>query len=147
MKKKGVTLIELLIVMSILVILAGLLVPSFRGYQNEAWVIKAEGDISTLQLAVESYYRKNQNTYPDTLDDLLSEKPRLIPRMPVDPFKTDTTRYGFEVATKKPGNEAFYIIYSQGPNRAKNWEWNSLKGTVSLNPEGDDILFTNAIIE
>ncbi|OGI11028.1 MAG: hypothetical protein A2Y40_00080 [Candidatus Margulisbacteria bacterium GWF2_35_9] len=147
MIKKGFTLIELLIVMTVLAILAGILVPSFRGYQNEAWLVKAEGDIGTLQMAVESFFRSHDNRYPDTLDELMTSDTRYIDKLPKDPFNTDRAAYGYEIVLKKPGNEPFYVIYSNGPNRIKNWDWNTSKGLVLLNEESDDVLFTNAIIE
>jgi len=147
MIKKAFTLIELLIVMTVLAILAGILVPSFRGYQNEAWLVKSEGDIGTLQMAVESYFRNHNNQYPDTLEELLTSGTRFIPRLPKDPFKTNRSNYGYEIVLRKPGNEPYYVIYSNGPNRIKNWDWNTRKGVVLLNEESDDVLFTNAIIE
>ncbi len=145
--KKAFTLIELLIVMTVIAILAGILIPSFRGYQSEAWHIKAEADINTLQGAIESYFRTHDNKYPDSLADLLSSSPRFIPQLPKDPYRTNLNGYGYEVITKKPGNEPFYVIYSNGPNRLKNWVWNSVKGVIVLEPTSDDIVFTNAIID
>ena len=68
MLRKAFTLIELLIVMTVIAILAGILIPSFRGYQSEAWIIKAEGDIGALQLGVEAYFRKHTNEYPDAIE-------------------------------------------------------------------------------
>ncbi|MDD5457085.1 MAG: type II secretion system protein [Candidatus Margulisbacteria bacterium] len=145
--KKAFTLIELLIVMTVIAILAGILIPSFRGYQSEAWLVKAEGDIGALQIAVESYFRNHDNKYPDTLEDLLTSNPRYIPQLPKDPFRTATNRYGYEVVTKKPGSEPYYVIYSNGPNHVKNWSWNATKGEVVMDKDSDDILFTNAIIQ
>lgn len=145
--KKAFSLIELLIVMTVIAILAGILVPSFRGYQAEAWHIKAEADINTLQGAIEAYYRTHDNKYPDSLKDLVTTSPRFIPNLPKDPFRTNINQYGYEVVYVKPGNEPFYVIYSFGPNRIKNWSWNAAKGEVVLELNSDDILFTNAIIE
>ena len=145
--KKAFTLIELLIVMTVIAILAGILIPSFRGYQSEAWHIKAEADINTLQGAVESYFRTHDNKYPDSLADLMTSTPRFIPHLPKDPYRTINSGYGFEIVVRKPGNEPFYVIYSNGPNRVKNWKWDQAKAVVILEPTSDDILFTNAIIE
>lgn len=147
MTKKAFTLIELLIVMTVIAILAGILIPSFRGYQSEAWIIKSEGDIGTLQLGIEAYFRKHNNEYPDSLDDLLEENPRFITTMPLDAFKTDGKNYGYEIVYKKPGNEPFYVVYSNGPNRVKNWSWNETRGFVVLEETSDDIIFTNARLQ
>ncbi|MEI7942110.1 MAG: type II secretion system protein [Candidatus Riflemargulisbacteria bacterium] len=147
MLRKAFTLIELLIVMTVIAILAGILIPSFRGYQSEAWIIKAEGDIGALQLGIEAYFRKHTNEYPDSLEDLLEENPRFITTMPFDPFKTDGKIYGYEIVYKTPGNEPFYVIYSQGPNRVKNWSWNATRGFVVMESSSDDIIFTNARLQ
>jgi len=133
--------------MTVIAILAGILIPSFRGYQSEAWIIKAEGDVGSLQLGVESFFRKHANEYPDSLEDLLEENPRFITTMPQDPFKTDGKLYGYEIVYKKPGNEPFYIIYSHGPNRYKNWNWNETRGFVVMESNSDDIIFTNARLQ
>ena len=64
--QKGFTLIELLIVLSVIAILVAIIIPSFRGMQQEGWLTKAEQELNTLQAAVESYYRHNdhrQNVY------------------------------------------------------------------------------------
>ena len=145
--RKAFTLIELLIVMTVIAILAAILIPNFRGYQSEAWIIKAEGDIGTLQLGIEAYYRKHNNEYPDSLEDLLEESPRFITTMPTDPFKTDGNYYGYEIVYKKPGDEPFYVVYSYGPNRVKNWSWNELQGFVIMDADSDDIIFTNARLQ
>ncbi len=145
--KKAFTLIELLIVMTVIAILAGILVPSFRGYQSEAWIIKSEGDIGTLQLGIEAFFRKHNNEYPDAIDDLLEENPRFITTMPIDPFKTDSKQYGYEIVYRKPGDEPFYVVYSHGPNRSKNWSWNELQGFVIMDTDSDDIIFTNARLQ
>lgn len=144
--KQGFTLIELLIVMSILIILVGILVPSFRGYQNEAWIVKAESEINTLQLVVESFFAK-KTFYPGKLSDVLKTTPGIISRLPRDPFKTVGENYGYKIIEKNSGKENFYIIYSRGPNRKIEWEWDSMQGIITLEPESDDIIFTNAILE
>jgi len=56
MKKRGFTIIELLIVMAVIAILVGIAVPSFRAIQNQAWTAKAQGDIKVIKMACESYY-------------------------------------------------------------------------------------------
>ena len=146
-KSKGFTLIELLIVMTVIIILAGILIPSFRGFQNDAWIVKAESEIGVVQTAVESYYRNHRGTYPDSIQDLLKVNPKIIPSLPEDPFKTDKDTYGYKIVYKNPGKEAYYVIYSHGPNHEVDWTWDASKGVVILAPGSDDILLTNAILE
>ncbi len=144
--QRGFTLIELLIVMTVIIILAGILIPSFRGFQNEAWNVKAEQEVGVIQTAIESYFRNHKNNYPPKLEDLLTTSPKLLNQLPQDPFKSNGNTYGYEIVFKEPGKEMFYVIYSPGPNRIKNWTWDSAKGSMPpLND--DDILVTNAPIE
>ncbi|MFH0887517.1 MAG: prepilin-type N-terminal cleavage/methylation domain-containing protein, partial [bacterium] len=63
MKQRGFTIIELVIVMAVIAILITVGMAYFRGLQDEAKKTQALGDLRALQIAVESYY-KNNNQYP-----------------------------------------------------------------------------------
>ncbi len=143
----GFTLIELLIVMTVIIILAGIMIPSFRGFQNDAWLVKAENEVRVVQTAIESYYRNHKGLYPEGLEDLIRVNPRILTQLPQDPFETSGKSYGYRIIYKKPGNEAFYVIYTNGPNREKEWVWDEEKGIVSVSIKSDDILVTNAIYQ
>ena len=145
--KKAFTLIELLIVMTVIAILAGILIPSFRSYQQEAWNTKAEADISGLQLAVESFIRAHDNRFPEGLDELITSTPRYIQKLPRDPYRTSGVFYGYTLLSKKPGNETFYIIYSTGPDHVRNWSWDATKGMITFDQNSDDKVISNAIFE
>jgi prepilin-type N-terminal cleavage/methylation domain-containing protein len=59
----GFTLIELLIVIAIILILIAIAFPNFLEAQIRAKVVRAEGDMRTLAIAVESYYG-DRGIYP-----------------------------------------------------------------------------------
>ncbi|MEN6625418.1 MAG: prepilin-type N-terminal cleavage/methylation domain-containing protein [Candidatus Sumerlaeia bacterium] len=63
MKRKGFTLIELLIVVAIIAILAAIAVPNFLEAQTRSRVSRAQNDMRSIALAMESY-RIDNNTYP-----------------------------------------------------------------------------------
>ena len=108
--KKGFTIIELLIVISVIAILIGIALPRFRGMQEEGNIAKAKGELRTLQTAVESYYIHNNNTYPTALSSLTTATPNIIgSSLPTDPFN-GTSNYGYAQST----NVRFYVIYSVG---------------------------------
>ena len=111
--KKGFTLIEMLIVMAVVSILIAIIIPSYRGMQNDAWIAKAEKECQTLQVAVESYYRHN-NKFPTTLSELLAAKPAIITNALQDPWKTDATEGGYGyIQGNITGFGDYYIIYSK----------------------------------
>ena len=111
MHKKGFTIIELLIVISVIAILVGIALPRFKGMQDEANIAKAQGDLRTLQTGVESYYIHNNSSYPTVLTALTANTtvPNIIGNtLPTDPFATNGN-YTYTVAS---GN---YTISSPGP--------------------------------
>ncbi len=62
---RGFTLIELLIVVAIIAILASIAVPNFLEAQTRAKVSRAQGDLRTIALGLESY-RVDNGAYPPT---------------------------------------------------------------------------------
>src|SRR5437762_13333334 len=62
------TLIELLIVISIIIILMGLLFPAFRGAQDQAKKVQAKNDLTQIVTAVNAYYTE-YGRYPIVTDD------------------------------------------------------------------------------
>ncbi len=100
----GFTLIELMVVIVILGILAGLIIPRIMGRPEEAKQLKAKIQIESLETALK-LYKLDNGTYPDTEQGLqaLVEKPEsgLLPkkwreggylekgRLPKDPWGND----------------------------------------------------------
>lgn len=109
---KGFTLIELLIVIAVISILIGILLPRFKGMQDEGNIAKAKGELRTLQTAVESYYIHNTNAFPAALSNLTSATPNIVNSIPTDPFSSTGAVYGY---TRGGTNNKYYIIYSSGP--------------------------------
>jgi len=140
--KKAFTLIELLIVMSVVAILVALIVPSFRGMQNEAWYAKAEKEVLTLQTAIESYYR-HHNAYPVSLADLVAPgtSPKIINSELTDPWKTDGDHYGYKTFSVS-GFGLAYVVYSKGINGNMDTNVETLSAS-GVSVVGDDIVMSN----
>jgi len=62
--EKGFTLVEILIVVIILAILAGVVIPQFSSSTDEAKLSVLQGDLATLRGAAELYYHQHNSTYP-----------------------------------------------------------------------------------
>ncbi len=141
-KYKGFTLIELLIVMAVVSILIAIIIPSYRGMQNDAWIAKAEKEVQTLQVAVESYYRNNQK-YPATLADLLTAKPQIISKELSDPWKTDGNTYGYKTG-RIAGFGDYYIIYSNSIDGQPAVDYANVgSASITLPANSDDIVVSN----
>jgi general secretion pathway protein G len=65
LKKDGLTLIELIIVMAILGILAAIAVPSMLSYINKAKIIKTTQELKTIEYALIKYKLDNDQFPPD----------------------------------------------------------------------------------
>ena len=70
--KSGFTLIEIILVVVIIGILAGIGLPKLGGKSDQAKIAQAQGNISMLEVAIQEYEILNGD-YPTTLDGLLDE--------------------------------------------------------------------------
>ena len=71
MRKLGFTMIELLIVISIIAILAAAIIPNFIGFDTEARVSATKSNLDTLRTRI-TLYRAKEGVYPTSLADLLN---------------------------------------------------------------------------
>lgn len=104
----GFTLIELMIVIVILGILAGLLVPRIMGRPDEARQLKAKIQIEGLETALK-LYKLDNGMYPDTGQGLQA----LIEQPETEPFPKKWRKGGYLEKGKLPkdpwGNDFVYL--------------------------------------
>ena len=108
-RRKGFTILELLIVIAVIAILVGIALPSFKGMRDEGNITRAKGDLRTLSTAIQSYYIHN-SAIP-TSAQLLTAVPNIVgAATPKDPFVAGG-------ATEYPivSNGSYFVVYSVGP--------------------------------
>ncbi len=66
---RGFTLMEVMLVLVILVILAGMAVPAYQSLQRSAYMHAARAQIGAFESALEAYHM-NMSDYPPTLEGL-----------------------------------------------------------------------------
>jgi len=71
-RRAGFTLIEILLVVVIIGILAGIGIPALSGKSEKAKIAQAQGNINMLSSGL-AIYEMNNGTYPSSLDGLLDE--------------------------------------------------------------------------
>ena len=111
-RRKGFTILELLIVIAVIAILVGIALPRFKGMQDEGNIAKAKGELRTLTTAIQSYYIHN-NAMP-TLAQLTAAVPNIVgTTLPKDPFVAGgATDYGINT------NGTYFVVFSVGPGGA-----------------------------
>lgn len=123
--QRGFTLVELLLVLVILALIAGLVLPGIIGKAESAKAKAASSQISRISMSVESFYLDTGNT-PSSLDELVNEPagvtgwngPYIKNTLLKDPWGQD---YKFRV----PGEHGDFDIWSFGADRQQGGEKNN----------------------
>ena len=105
--QSGFTLIELIIVMTIIGILATLAIPYFAAAIRHAREAVLKEDLQTMRMAIDSYTMDKQKA-PQSLDDLVQEGYlKAIPEDPMthakDTWVTDTRDAMYSIDQTDPG--------------------------------------------
>ena len=95
-KKKGFTLIELMVVIAIIGILASIVLVSLNSARKKSRDARRLSDIKQLQLALEMYFDSNGH-YPTALSDLVTGG--YMSQVPTDPLTGDNYSYAYYPST------------------------------------------------
>ena len=143
--EKGFTLLEMLVVISLILIIVGIALPKFIGVSDEGKKAKGGAELKTLQTALESYLLNTTTTVPADFAALETALEAATPRLVgdvakyYDPFgATSTTNYLYK---KDTGNK-YYVIHSLGPDKAADITSITTAGVVTGGPD-DDIFVSN----
>ena len=115
-KRSAFTILELIIIISILGILIAIAVPKLSGFQQNTKLAKANKEVATITAALESYYTFNSHLYPPSTTTLqalylINATPKMLSSIVYDPFAgTSTTEYNYLSSS----NGQYYVIWSSG---------------------------------
>lgn len=99
-KKKGFTLLELLVVLAILAILIAIAIPVYKNQKEKAARTAHNANVRVLETAVESY-RQDNGKLPEDLDKLVPNYIKSVPKVPAGALKK---------AAEENDKESNYVI-------------------------------------
>ena len=123
--QRGFTLVELLLVLVILALIAGLVLPGIIGKAESAKAKAASSQISRISMSVESFYLDTGKT-PSSLDDLVNE-PAGITGWNGPYIKNSLLKdpWGEPYKYRVPGEHGDFDIQSYGADRQQGGEKNN----------------------
>ena len=89
-QKRGFTLIELMVVMSIIALLISIAVPRYFHSIDNAKEATLKQSLSVMREAIDKFYGDNQR-YPATIDELVTKK--YLRAVPPDPITGDASTW------------------------------------------------------
>ena len=98
-RQKGFTLIELMVVISIIGVLAGIAVVQVKNMQRKARETALRKDLHDMREAIDNFYADKQR-YPGDLNELV---PNYLKKIPKDPI---TKTEDWEVVMEQPDPDA-----------------------------------------
>jgi len=98
---QGFTLIELMVVMSLIVVLAGISVGVYANGQTRAREAVLKEDLFRMRDAIDQYYA-DKDSYPPSLGDLVSAK--YLRAVPTDPFTNSSETWQTTMSDLDPAN-------------------------------------------
>jgi len=126
-RMSGFTLMEMMIVMALIVILAGIGMTVYGNSVQRSKEAVLKEDLFRMRDAIDQYYA-DKNKYPGSLEDLVSEK--YLRAVPVDPFTSSSDTWQTTMSELEAGNltgESGVFDVKSGSDR------NSLDGTPYAN--------------
>jgi prepilin-type N-terminal cleavage/methylation domain-containing protein len=140
--QKGFTIVELLIVIIIISILAGLIVTTFSDFRRKSRNSERQNDIKFTQQAVENYYAQNEK-YP-TLGQLNDSawRAKNMKTLGADELQ-DPSGTKASLATAPAANIYSYQPVAQDDGVCDNVTRDCMKYTLTATQEGGEVFTKN----
>lgn len=108
MKSKGFTLVELMVVLTVIALLLSVVVPDYVGRMKRAEETVLQENLTVMRDALDKHYA-DAGRYPVSLEELVSK--RYLRSIPSDPFTRSATTW-VAVAPADPKKGAIFDIHS-----------------------------------
>ena len=103
--RRGFTLIEMMVVMTLIALLLTLAVPRYFSALDHGRLTVQQQNVSTIRDAIDKFYG-DQGRYPNTLEELVAK--RYLRQMPIDPV-SETTNW-VVIAPEDPSLGAVFDV-------------------------------------
>lgn len=115
-RKRGFTLIELMVVLAIIALLLSLVAPNYAARISRAEETVLRENLSIMRDALDKHY-SDAGRYPDTLEDLVNK--RYLRSIPEDPV-TKSSNTWVTVAPDDPAKGGVYDVHSGAKGAGSN---------------------------
>jgi general secretion pathway protein G len=113
---RGFTLIELMVVMTVIALLISIAVPRYFHSVEKAKEATLKQSLSVMRVAIDKFYGDNDR-YPESLSELVTKK--YVRAVPVDPITESTETWVLQAPSLDVSN-AVFDIKSGAPGYAKD---------------------------
>jgi len=110
--RRGFTLVELLIVLTIIALIAGVYLPKYRTARGSAAYQGCNENLKNIAIALQTYANESGQFYPVVLGQIV---PNYIASMPICPNCAGVDNYSPSYMVNPPPS-AMFTIYCLGPN-------------------------------
>lgn len=73
----GFTLMELMVTMAILAVIAGIAIPSYKGYMHNSYLTECQNEIAAMKIAQEEFFLENNAYFPSPVGTVTSDNTQI----------------------------------------------------------------------